>query len=1348
VTQIKASLWGAGGAGSAMINSGAVRTGMGAGGGGYAEVYIPVTAGQTYEIVVGSGSTNPKTTTATNTSIRRLSDNAMLAVATGGQNGNNNFYEVGQPFQLGSTSFVRSCFNYPLDGGPYPGVNPATTDAQGNCLGTNYVDGVELSGTRQVIRDKNLPNNLNPVSGTCSEVPNEDYDPDTAEFYGWTHRAFGGCGYILDGLNGLTTQGGAGQGIETFYPINLPQINRLGGLGANSAGKGGDGGTTGAGGVGENGRADITVFTSSATVPFDFSITNGGNKTISAGSNVQNSITTTLSTPTTGSVRLNVDSIRDTAGTSFLNTANGFTATLLKNTLTPTEVTTLTLNSSATTPAGVYTVVVSGANMIEAPYTNDCNLVYNVNGTMFYYGCDNVTGFDPKSDYIINGPNSPFSDVCIISENANGDQSPENCFYKVSNSSGYTLGLVGQQFVIDTRTDLANFVCGPGNWTLNGNANDYHTDFICSNPVSSNKKTTTFTITVVKPDLIPNNPPNAPTIISGTTNPNGSYVIGTDISFNVQPKNIGATFTTPNFTVKLQKKTAGSADTSYVDTASTATVTGGLVSNTFVDKTIAYTSLVGDTNGGGYDFRYCVDSTNAVNESDEGNNCSASVLAVKFQTPPAVGTIACVRDSVSPTTQLNLTWTQSNGSNVSIFKSPGGTLVQTVSGSSGSVSDPGLTPATAYTYYLRNGNQVTSPLLASVNCSTAGVASVNLTAKKSGTATYSAGPLSVNYGVDNVDLTWTGTNLAPGATCTPNSWTAVTAVPGSQAGVGPLTNATYSYSISCGGVTSNSVVVNVGLPSATCASSASGNTITWTATPSPVAGGAISYTYSWSGTDALSGITNPISKTYSTSGVKTANVVVTGTGSRTTAPISCNGGSGVTIKPDLIPNNPPNAPTIISGTTNPNGSYVIGTDISFNVQPKNIGATFTTPNFTVKLQKKTAGSADTSYVDTASTATVTGGLVSNTFVDKTIAYTSLVGDTNGGGYDFRYCVDSTNAVDESNEGNNCSGQISSVRFEPVFVPVVSGVSSSATCSVDGIGRLNVSWSSVANVDGYRVYRGASSTFVAGAGNLVATVSTNYFTDSGLTIGTNYFYKVIAYRGSSTSAAASTASTAAAPAPRCTDLVVTSVSTKVGGVATTRIVEGDLVTFSAVITNQGGATNLDFSNTFELKNSSNATILFANVSNPGGLAAATNVTIDTPGSKSWLAAAGTYSVTVCADNPYPDSVTEDNAGGDAESNNCNSASPLVINVLPQLSVNMEVGKLPLPVTYKGNYVIVNYSDLGSLRWSLTGAPNSCSGLQDLVGAQAVSSYPVTGNPLTISSFASKNKFVYQLNCSRP
>jgi hypothetical protein len=509
VTQIKASLWGAGGAGSAMINSGAVRTGMGAGGGGYAEVYIPVTAGQTYEIVVGSGSTNPKTTTATNTSIRRLSDNAMLAVATGGQNGNNNFYEVGQPFQLGSTSFVRSCFNYPLDGGPYPGVNPATTDAQGNCLGTNYVDGVELSGTRQVIRDKNLPNNLNPVSGTCSEVPNEDYDPDTAEFYGWTHRAFGGCGYILDGLNGLTTQGGAGQGIETFYPINLPQINRLGGLGANSAGKGGDGGTTGAGGVGENGRADITVFTSSATVPFDFSITNGGNKTISAGSNVQNSITTTLSTPTTGSVRLNVDSIRDTAGTSFLNTANGFTATLLKNTLTPTEVTTLTLNSSATTPAGVYTVVVSGANMIEAPYTNDCNLVYNVNGTMFYYGCDNVTGFDPKSDYIINGPNSPFSDVCIISENANGDQSPENCFYKVSNSSGYTLGLVGQQFVIDTRTDLANFVCGPGNWTLNGNANDYHTDFICSNPVSSNKKTTTFTITVVKPDLIPNNPPNA-----------------------------------------------------------------------------------------------------------------------------------------------------------------------------------------------------------------------------------------------------------------------------------------------------------------------------------------------------------------------------------------------------------------------------------------------------------------------------------------------------------------------------------------------------------------------------------------------------------------------------------------------------------------------------------------------------------------------------------------------------------------------------------------------------------------------------------------------------------------------
>jgi len=51
--------------------------------------------------------------------------------------------------------------------------------------------------------------------------------------------------------------------------------------------------------------------------------------------------------------------------------------------------------------------------------------------------------------------------------------------------------------------------------------------------------------------------------------------------------------------------------------------------------------------------------------------------------------------------------------------------------------------------------------------------------------------------------------------------------------------------------------------------------VTWTATPG---GGNNSYTYIWSGTDSLSGTSNPISKTYSTSGQKNATIRVTSLG--------------------------------------------------------------------------------------------------------------------------------------------------------------------------------------------------------------------------------------------------------------------------------------------------------------------------------------------------------------------------------------------------------------------------------------------------------------------------------------
>jgi len=63
-----------------------------------------------------------------------------------------------------------------------------------------------------------------------------------------------------------------------------------------------------------------------------------------------------------------------------------------------------------------------------------------------------------------------------------------------------------------------------------------------------------------------------------------------------------------------------------------------------------------------------------------------------------------------------------------------------------------------------------------------------------------------------------------------------------------------------------------------------GKPITWTAVPS---GGNGDYTYSWRGTNDLTGVDNPVSKTYTTTGVKTATVTVS-SGGRTSAPAACS----------------------------------------------------------------------------------------------------------------------------------------------------------------------------------------------------------------------------------------------------------------------------------------------------------------------------------------------------------------------------------------------------------------------------------------------------------------------------
>lgn len=100
-----------------------------------------------------------------------------------------------------------------------------------------------------------------------------------------------------------------------------------------------------------------------------------------------------------------------------------------------------------------------------------------------------------------------------------------------------------------------------------------------------------------------------------------------------------------------------------------------------------------------------------------------------------------------------------------------------------------------------------------------------------------------------------------------------------------------------GWVSMSGVLSTLAAPTVSCSGAPStaytGQPVTWS---SSVSGGSGSYTYSWSGTDGLSGTSASVQKTYSTEGAKQAMVAVTDTISGETASGSCNAGVGVNIQ--------------------------------------------------------------------------------------------------------------------------------------------------------------------------------------------------------------------------------------------------------------------------------------------------------------------------------------------------------------------------------------------------------------------------------------------------------------------
>lgn len=242
-------------------------------------------------------------------------------------------------------------------------------------------------------------------------------------------------------------------------------------------------------------------------------------------------------------------------------------------------------------------------------------------------------------------------------------------------------------------------------------------------------------------------------------------------------------------------------------------------------------------------------------------------------TSPTVS-LSASPSSVSQGQTTTLSWTSTNATSCA---ATGGTGFSTGNTTSGSDTSSVLMSNTTF----------------SISCTGAGgtatdSATVTVGASSAPTATLLVSPATTTTG-GTVTLTWTSTN-ATSCTGVGPGFSTGGAISGSDISSPLTTNTTFTVSCtgSGGGAGAPPVDVSVtgdvtGSCSVTPSSITTGQSATWSASPS---GGNGSYTYSWSGSDSLSGSAQTIVKTYGTSGTKNGSVTISSNGESTGA-LSC-----------------------------------------------------------------------------------------------------------------------------------------------------------------------------------------------------------------------------------------------------------------------------------------------------------------------------------------------------------------------------------------------------------------------------------------------------------------------------
>ncbi|TSC58658.1 MAG: hypothetical protein Greene041679_64 [Parcubacteria group bacterium Greene0416_79] len=312
------------------------------------------------------------------------------------------------------------------------------------------------------------------------------------------------------------------------------------------------------------------------------------------------------------------------------------------------------------------------------------------------------------------------------------------------------------------------------------------------------------------------------------------------------------------------------------------------------------------------------------------------------------------------------------------------------------------------------------------------------------------------------------------------------------------------------------------------------------------------------------------------------------------------------------------------------------------------------------------------------------------------------------------------SIAETDEANNCGPALKVVIVPTLPSPSPSVPAALAPSCSAGAGKITVSWVPVISATSYRLYRGSSRDFTPADATLIDADSARdgvqdfivtSFTDSLLTAGATYYYRISALSGA-VSGTPSPASAPATPSVLCPDLVVEKIEV-VSADANPNVfdpasVPADTpVRFRAVIKNQGGGTEVKFNNQFVVDEISTRPYT-SDRSLPGLGAGAISSPVQSDIVSPTI---GPHSLTVCADRPPAGAgnVTDETS----ETNNCRT---LTFTVVTPPSATLECYD-KVTGTYRTDYCIVDYGEKPKLRWNTGGTPTACEAKGDWKGGRA-------------------------------